>query len=469
MSSINRSSSRLRRRSQSQDDPPSISAASNPSAEEDEDESVVEEKEREIKRRESDDSNCPMSQAQMIFHARRSNKNFSVSGTCSLCGQRNAEHPMENSNDSQTLLNALYNPILRIPKSSLASSESKAASSDSSSSSNKHNSSNEYQMSRMIRDLSEHHLIKESWNPNNNMLPQIFLRKYETFMSQLAADMPNIWIKLLPSTLHKSIKSEFEWVNREICQKADITWEAAKKLFIDHWQRSDAGLMLLEQYQHLKQPNFQRVNEFINEFHEQMDINGIDENSQVCNEFLMKLNPWIKRQVLLQLKVRDQLARSMGMQLLPVTLSVIEEIARTIDASSTRQLLAPKDDAENQVGHKRKGPATKHSQESEKNKVPKFNGDIILHCVNHPNLHNHSTEECRLNKNKNKPADGKATKATAPPVTASVLSKSVYSSQSQSNSNSKPAPTPNDESWVCVVCKQKKPGHLPRDCPQKNK
>jgi hypothetical protein len=446
------------------------SAASNPSAEEeDDDESVVEEKEREIKRRESDDSNCPMSQAQMIFHARRSNKNYSVSGTCTVCGQRNAEHPMENSNDSQTLLNALYNPILRIPKASMASSELKGASSDSSFPSNKNNNnSNEYQMSKMIRDLSEHNLIKESWNPNTNTLPQIFLRKYETYMSQLAADMPHIWIKLLPSTLHKSIKSEFEWVNREICQKANITWEIAKRLFIDHWQRSDAGLMLLEQYQNLKQPNFQRVNEFINEFHEQMDINGIDENSQVCNEFLMKLNPWIKRQVLLQLKVRDQLARSMGMQLLPVTLSVIEEIARTIDASSTRQPLATKDDdSENQVGHKRKGPATKHPQESEKNKMLKSNGDVVLHCVNHPNLHNHRTEECRLNKNKNKPTDGNATKA--PPVTASVLSKSVYPSQSQLNSNSKPSPSPNDESWVCVVCKQKKPGHLPRDCPQKNK
>ena len=28
-------------------------------------------------------------------------------------------------------------------------------------------------------------------------------------------------------------------------------------------------------------------------------------------------------------------------------------------------------------------------------------------------------------------------------------------------------PTPNDESWICAVCKQKKPGHWPRDCPQK--
>ena len=265
-SSANRSSSRLRRRSQPQDDPPSAaSVASNPPAADDDNDSVVEEKEREVKRREPEDQSiCPMSQAQMIFHARRSNKNYSVSGRCSLCGQQNAEHPMENDNDSQTLLDALYNPVLRIPRASMASAESKGVFSDSSSSSARNNS-NEYQMSKMIRDLSEHHLIKESWNPNNNTLPQLFLRKYETYMSQLAADMPNIWIKLLPSTLHKSIKSEFEWVNREICQKVDITWEAAKKQFIEHWERSDAGLLLLEQYKNLKQPNFQRVNEFINE------------------------------------------------------------------------------------------------------------------------------------------------------------------------------------------------------------
>jgi len=315
----------------------------------------------------------------------------------------------------------------------------------------------------MIRDLSEHHLIKESWNPNNNTLPQLFLRKYETYMSQLAADMPNIWIKLLPSTLHKSIKSEFEWVNREICQKVDITWEAAKKQFIEHWERSDAGLLLLEQYKNLKQPNFQRVNEFINEFHEQMDINGIEENSQVCNEFLMKLNPWIKRQVLLQLKVRDQLAKSIGMPTLPVTLAVIEEIARTIDASNTHQPHTPKDDSDDRVGNKRKNPSNQPSSNNGEKK-PKFEGkNAALHCDNHPNVHSHRTEDCRMNLNKGKPAESMKT----PTVPASGPSKSSNPSQSQSKADTKP--TPNDESWVCVVCKQKKPGHLPRDCPQRNK
>src|ERR1700677_714509 len=147
-SSANRPSSRLRVRSQPQDDPPpAASLASNPSAEEEDDnDSVVEEKEREVKRREPEDQSiCPMSQAQMMFHARRSNKNYSVSGRCSLCGQQNAEHPMENDNDSQTLLDALYNPVLRIPRASMASAESKGVSSDSSSSSARNNS-NEYQM-----------------------------------------------------------------------------------------------------------------------------------------------------------------------------------------------------------------------------------------------------------------------------------------------------------------------------------
>ena len=74
-----------------------------------------------------------------------------------------------------------------------------------------------------------------------------------------------------------------------------MDWESAKKLFIDHWQRSDSGLVLLEQFKQLKHGDYQNVNEFINEFHQQLELNGIDEDSHVCDEFLLKLNPWIKR------------------------------------------------------------------------------------------------------------------------------------------------------------------------------
>ena len=169
--------------------------------------------ESEIGPRELDE--CPMSQAQMMFLARENNIMYSNTELCEVCGYLNAEHPMQGLNESPSLLQAVFNPVVRIPRP--PRTEAKVDGNASSLSSNQ-DSQREFQISKMIQSLSEHQNIKETWNPSSNMLPQLFLRKYETYMSQLAANMPIVWIRLLPSTLHKSIKSEFEWVNKNICQ-----------------------------------------------------------------------------------------------------------------------------------------------------------------------------------------------------------------------------------------------------------
>jgi hypothetical protein len=260
--------------------------------------------------------------------------------------------------------------------------------------------------------------------------------------------MPLVWIRLLPSTLHKSIRSEFEWVNKNICQVQGMDWESAKKLFIDHWQRSDSGLVLLEQYKNLKHGDYQNVNEFINEFHQQLELNGIDEDSHVCDEFLMKLNPWIKRQVLLQLKIRDQTASSLALGALPRTLNIIEEMARTIDATSTRPHVKSNEYEEKHSVYKQRFKRKESYQNKGKEHHVKYHSSADkknLHCENHPD---HSTQDCRLNQ--------KRVKQEPEPYKAPQPFKKYT------------AKTPNDENWVCVVCKQKKPGHYPTDCPQKN-
>jgi hypothetical protein len=396
----------------------------------------------EINRREL--NNCPVSQARQMFIARQNNSPFSMSDRCEMCGRLNGVHPMQSPDDPESMLQSVFHPVIQIPKPVTAEIKAKESASD-------EYTQKEFQISKMIQTLSEHHSIKESWNPNQ-MLPQLFLRKYETHMYQLAANMPLVWIRLLPSTLHSSIRTEFEWVNQNICQLEGVDWNTAKSLFIDHWQRSDSGLLLLEQYNSSKQGEHQNVNEFINAFHQQLDLYGIKEDSRVCDEFLLKLNPWIRRQVLLQLKFRDPNE--------PRTLKKIEEAARTIEATSTRPPM--KSDGDKQR-FKRKGTYPIQSN-GYPFKTPKPDDHKVQHCANHPHTTNHSTQDCRLNQKRTK-QESEGIK----PITSKVLDDSATKRVRFNIEpfNKDTAKTPYDDNWVCVICNQKKPGHYPPDCPQK--
>ena len=107
----------------------------------------------------------------------------------------------------------------------------------------------------------------------------------------------------------------------------------------------------------------------------------------------MNSSEWIKRQVLLQLKVRDQTARSLGLPSLPRTLDVIEEMARTIDATNNGR--QQHDSRNNNDKNDRSSLKRRGNDLSNENK-PKFqkfggntNNKSNLHCDNHPHATNH--------------------------------------------------------------------------------
>ena len=387
---------------------------------------------------------CPVSQAQIMFRCKQNEEQYDVDQKCSLCDTTYAEHPMSVATDPQEMLKAVFNPEAKAPsdyqQKMLGISVDKA-----------------------VRELSEHSQIKGSFNPLKK-LTKVFLQEYESKMSILAGQQHLIWIRVLPAVLHWSISAEFSWVNENISLIPDISWNEAKQLFAEHWRKTNSHLILKTFYNDLKQGPHQSVNEFTNEFRKQMQLNDLPEDQRISDDFLMKLRPAISSQVLLQLRLREQA----GLIAAPFTLDQLEETARLFDSSSeslddiqpkTRLPSNNRDFFRNKA-NKRYRDNYSSNNASGSTSQPKSSTD--LHCDNHPNSITHSTEECRLKRPKTVPETAQKNVKQEPG--RSTLSNGSISPQSNYN---KPKLTPQDDTWICIKCKKKAPGHYPKDCPQK--
>jgi hypothetical protein len=383
---------------------------------------------------------CPVSQAQIMFRCKQNEEQYDVDQKCSLCDTTYAEHPMSVATDPQEMLKAVFNPEAR---------ENKAPS--------------DYQLrmlevsvDKAVRELSEHSQIKGSFNPLSQ-LTKVFLQEYESRMSILAGQQHIVWIRVLPAVLHKSISAEFSWVNNNISLIPDLSWNDAKQLFSEHWRKTNSHLLLKTLYNDLKQGPHQSVNEFTNEFRKQMQLNDLPEDQRISDDFLMKLRPEITKQVLLQLRLREQA----GQIVAPFTLDQLEETARLLDSTSDSlddvqsDNSLPFNNRDFPRNNAKKRYRDSNSKGSSAN-TPASKPSKDLHCDNSTT---HSTDECRLKR-------PKTVSETAPKNLKQEPGRSTGSTIPQSNHN-KPRLTPQDDTWICIKCKKKAPGHYPKDCPQK--
>ena len=194
-----------------------------------------------------------------------------------------------------------------------------------------------------------------------------------------------------------------------------------------------------------------------------MQLNEMVEDKRIKDDFMLKLRKSISIQTtnLLVLSGIQETA----------TLTQIEDMAKLAELSETRSRDETTRPIPNSHFGKRKGTSD------------------IKYCINHPNVHSHNTEDCRSKLGKN--MDGK--RYQSPAFTPHSSSSTSSSSSSSSSSFSTPSQsstipssysrnnkstqgekdkemrkrTPNDEDWICAVCKKKKPGHLPSECPVK--
>ena len=384
---------------------------------------------------------CPISQAQIIFRCRETKQQYDIENVCSLCGMLYEIHPMSVATDPQEMLKAVFNP---------EANESKAKAP-----SDYQQKMLEVSVDKAVRELSEHSQIKGTFNPLKQ-LTKVFLQEYESRMSILAGQQHLIWIRVLPAVLHWSIKAEFSWVNNNISLVPDRTWNEAKRLFSEHWRKTNSHLMLKTLYNDLKQGPQQSVNEFANEFRKQMQLNDLAEDQRVCDDFLMKLRPAICNQVLLQLRLREQ-AGLMGDQM---TLNQLEDTARLIDsAMESQDDLQSKPPFENRDSSRNESKKRFRDQHRNNNsRLKELKPSKGLHCDNHPHLTNHSTDECR----------SKRTKPGLETPSPKIKQEPNHSTDKNLQTNpKKPRLTPKDDAWICVKCKKKAPGHYPPDCPQK--
>jgi len=389
-------------------------------------------------------NNCPISQAQIMFRCKQTEQQYDIEDICSICGKVYEFHPMSVATDPQEMLKTVFSSQVNEVKVPSDYQQRML----------------EVNVDKAVRELSEHSQIKGTFNPLKQ-LTKVFLQEYEARMSILAGQQHVIWIRVLPAVLHWSIKAEFSWVNNNISLVPDMTWNEAKQAFSEHWRKTNSHLMLKTLYNNLKQGPQQSVNEFANEFRQQMQLNDLVEDQHVCDDFLMKLRPAICNQVLLQLRLLEQAGLIDGQ----MTLDQLEDTARLIDSS-----------IENQTDVQSKPPSTFESRDSSRNEARKRFRDQhrnnnnshskeikpskALHCDNHPHLTNHSTNECRLKR----PKSGVET----PGIPVNIKQESNRSTDKNLQTNpTKPRLTPQDEAWICMKCKKKAPGHLPKDCPQK--
>jgi hypothetical protein len=393
---------------------------------------------------------CTVSQAQILFLLQETKQQYDPLGTCSVCGLENVRHPMSVAGDPQEMLKAVFNPETR---------ERKAPS-------DYQQKMLEVNIDKAVRDLSEHSQIKGTFNPLKQ-LTKVFLQEYESRMCILAGHQHVIWIRVLPAVLHWSIITEFTWVNTNISLIPDMTWDEAKRLFSDHWRKTNSHFKLKTLYNNVKQGPQQSINEYANEFRKQMQLNDLAEDQGICDDFLMKMLPAISNQVLLQLRLREQAGLIAG----PLTLDQLEDTARLIDSASEspddHQSTPPLNRNNNRDfprNDSKKRLRDKHSNNNHSHGYwagPKESAPSTksLQCDNHPNSASHSTAECRLKR-------VKPDSETAPRDIKQEPGRSTDKSSTQSYPK-KPRLTPQDNAWVCFKCKQKAPGHLPQDCPQK--
>jgi hypothetical protein len=367
---------------------------------------------------------CTVSQAQILFLQHETKQQYDPLGSCIICGLVNGRHPMSLPSDPPQLLAAVFPSRERISQG--------------------FSSQSEYQRNKAVRELSEHSQVKGTFDPKKQ-LPKVFLQEYESKMSILAGPDQTIWIRLLPSALHSSINGEFSWVNANISLVPDITWNEAKRLFSEHWRTRNTHLLLRSFYDNLKQGSHQSVNEFVNEFLKMMQLNDMKEDQRTCDDFLIKLRPEIRNQVLLQVRLREQDNPA------PLTLQMIQETARLVDPlyETLDHTPPPYPNQEQLTSDSGKRSREERSfTPSSENKVPR--------CENHPNSTTHSTSQCRFKRQKSYEEMGPRKEGQSP---------STKSTPQSDSKNTKL--TPQDQAWICVKCKQKAPGHYPEYCPDK--
>ena len=366
---------------------------------------------------------CPVSQAHILFLLQESKEQFDPLELCSLCRSEIARHPMSLPSDPPELLAAVFPSRERVAQGS---------------------SQSEYQRNKAVRELSEHSQVKETFDPRKQ-LPKVFLQEYESKMSILAGPDQVIWIRLLPSVLHSSVSGEFSWVNANISLVPNITWNEAKRLFSEHWRTGNTNLLLRSLYDNLKQGSQQSVNGFANEFRKAMQLNDIKEDQRTCEDFQIKLRPELRNQVLLQLRLREQAAGENPAQL---TLQVIEETARLVDPIYESLDHSP---LPSSIKEEHRNGGWKRSRGKQSSTSSPSSDGKVFHCDNHPKSTNHSTAECRSKRQK--------------PYASEKLRPSTESTPQADPNKSKL--TPKDQAWICIKCKEKAPGHYPKDCPKK--
>ena len=386
---------------------------------------------------EKKEERCKISCVTKIYRCIQRNKKYDGDAICDACEEENKYHEQTNSLDTEEMRNKVLQHIMQnisIPTISCNSPIDKGNTIQ-----NNSEKLSKWEEVKLIREMSNHKQIANSWNPSNGKLPKIFLKQYENHMKRLTGIQYYVWIKVLPSTVHESFRDESDWISQHICDKPGITWDEAKALFMKHWEKPDDNLKLLENFQNLKQKKDQDINSFINEFHHSFALCGLKAENIQPEVFLLKLSLSLRMKILTVLDNARAAADISDQPYKEPTLLGVERLARI---NSTDSAYPQHDDSNKNKLHKDASDKRKVSQGKSTTSTP-------LICKFHPNSIGHTTEQCYYRK--------------------SLLKESSSSSRSSNSSSESTShtkkPGPNDEAFICYICKQSKPGHTAKDCP----
>ena len=195
-------------------------------------------------------TSCPQSQARLMFYCLQRRTEFNPDASCS-CGQPIMNHPITVADDPALMLDTVFKMNRDEGHRSRRNEINIADEEKEESKSILTTSNSTYNRIKMINQLSENSRIKGTFNPKE-IFVQVFIQKYESILTGLAIDDKSIWTRLLPATLHSSIENELTWINNHITLVPNITWDEAKKLFIDHWKTPNSGLDLRKEWDNFR-------------------------------------------------------------------------------------------------------------------------------------------------------------------------------------------------------------------------
>lgn len=268
--------------------------------------------------------------------------------------------------------------------------------------------------------------ILPSWH--RGKVVHTFLNRYEQVLVADQVDRKH-WPRLLLKAVNDV--HEASWIQRNIVE-VELDWDAARKLFLQHFESSSYLQKLIFDYHDIKQSDRESVQQYSNKFTSMVDeLNYNYTDPHVINHFMLTLKPKWLAEIRKRIKLKKFISGSDHefnslKEIIDLAIEIeIDQV--TLDqrlSSSNNHHINPSSNPSrgniNNNNSNNNGNKYNHHGNSSHN----TNGSkgIVKHCVYHPSSTTHTTAECSHNPSRSSINSGTPSHSDVKPPTGSSSS-----------------------------------------------